>query len=135
MNAEFRGTSGPGWPKERLCGRYGDFVPGPDLGEIAPDQVKTYEERPLERLLDDRLWRSAPLAFTATSSARRCWEETPCVRKPDAEGRRKCSADLVVFVRGSGRTRIGQGKPRPSDWSASCWFRFRGSPEQNEEIS
>ncbi len=41
---------GPRWSKERLCERYGDFVPG-------PDQVKTYEKRPLERLLDDRLWR------------------------------------------------------------------------------
>jgi hypothetical protein len=45
------------WSKERLCERYGDFVPGPDPAEIAREQVQAYEERPLGRLLDDGLWR------------------------------------------------------------------------------
>ena len=48
---------GRGWSKQRLCERYGNFVPGPDPAEIAREQVQAYEERPLERLLDDGLWR------------------------------------------------------------------------------
>ena len=48
---------GRGWSKQRLCERYGDFVPGPGSAEVAREQVQAYEERPLGRPLDDGLWR------------------------------------------------------------------------------
>ena len=48
---------GRGWSKQRLCERYGDFVPGPGSAEGAREHVQVYEERPLGRLLDDGLWR------------------------------------------------------------------------------
>jgi len=45
------------WSKQRLCERYGEFVPGPGPTEIARQQVQPYEERPLGHELDDGLWR------------------------------------------------------------------------------
>jgi hypothetical protein len=48
---------GRGWSKQRLCERYGDFVPGPDSAEVAREQLDAYVERPLGRALDGGLWR------------------------------------------------------------------------------
>jgi len=48
---------GRGWSKQRLCERYGEFVPGPEAAQVAREQVRPYEERPLGRALDDGLWR------------------------------------------------------------------------------
>jgi hypothetical protein len=48
---------GRGWSKRRLCERYGQFVPGPSLDEVAREQVNTYVGRPLGRARDDGLWR------------------------------------------------------------------------------
>jgi hypothetical protein len=45
------------WSKQRLCERYGAFVPGPDSAEVARKQVDAYVERPLGRAPDDELWR------------------------------------------------------------------------------
>jgi len=56
---------GRGWSKQRLCERYGNFVPGPGSAEIARDQVQTYEGRPLGRALDDGLWREYREALNA----------------------------------------------------------------------
>jgi hypothetical protein len=47
---------GRGWSKQRLCERYGDFVPGPDSVVAAREQVDAYVERPLGRARDDGLW-------------------------------------------------------------------------------
>ena len=48
---------GHGWSKQRLCERYGDFVPGSDSAEVARNQVDAYVEQPLGRARDDGLWR------------------------------------------------------------------------------
>jgi len=56
---------GRGWSKQRLCERYGDFVPGPGPAEVARDQVQAYEEQPLGRALDDGLWREYREALNA----------------------------------------------------------------------
>ena len=56
---------GRGWSKQRLCERYGDFVPGPDAAEVAREQVQSYEEQPLGRALDDGLWREYREALDA----------------------------------------------------------------------
>ncbi len=56
---------GRGWSKQRLCERYGDFVPGPGAAEIARDQVHVYEEQPLARTLDVGLWREYREALNA----------------------------------------------------------------------
>ena len=56
---------GRGWSKQRLCERYGDFVPGPGSAEVAREQVQAYEERPLGRRLDDGLWREYQDALDA----------------------------------------------------------------------
>jgi len=45
------------WSKQRLCERYGEFVPGPEAAEVAREQLQPYEEQPLGRALDDGLWR------------------------------------------------------------------------------
>jgi hypothetical protein len=63
---------GRGWSKQRLCERYGDFIPGPEAAEVAREQVQPYEERPLGRALDDGLWREYREALDA---ARRQHEE------------------------------------------------------------
>ena len=56
---------GRGWSKQRLCERYGDFVPGPGPTEIGRAQIQAYEERPLGRALDDGLWREYREALDA----------------------------------------------------------------------
>jgi hypothetical protein len=56
---------GRAWSKQRLCERYGEFVPGPGPTEIARAQVEAYEERPLGRELDDGLWREYREALDA----------------------------------------------------------------------
>jgi hypothetical protein len=48
---------GRGWSKQRLCERYGDFVPGPDRDQVAREHEDAYVERPLGRAHDDGLWR------------------------------------------------------------------------------
>ena len=58
-------TLGRGWSKQRLCERYGDFVPGPQPADVARGQVQPYEERPLGRELDDGLWREYREALDA----------------------------------------------------------------------
>jgi len=58
------------WSKQRLCERYGDFVPGPDVAEVAREQVLAYEERPLGRALDDGLWREYQEALGAARTHR-----------------------------------------------------------------
>ncbi len=63
---------GRGWSKQRLCERYGEFVPGPEAAEVTREQVQPYEERPLGRALDDGLWREYREALDA---ARRHREE------------------------------------------------------------
>ena len=56
---------GRGWSKQRLCERYGEFVPGPEAAQVAREQVRPYEERPLGRALDDGLWREYREALDA----------------------------------------------------------------------
>ncbi|MGB5696198.1 MAG: TraI/MobA(P) family conjugative relaxase [Polyangiales bacterium] len=63
-------TLGRGWSKQRLCERYGDFVPGAGSAEIARAQVQTYEERPLGRALDDGLWHEYQDALGAARTHR-----------------------------------------------------------------
>ena len=48
---------GRGWSKQRLCERYGDFVPRPSSAEVAREHVDAYVGRPLGRAPDDGLWR------------------------------------------------------------------------------
>ncbi len=60
------------WSKQRLCERYGEFVPGPEFPQVARDRVQPYEEQPLGRALDDGLWREYREALDA---ARRHREE------------------------------------------------------------
>jgi hypothetical protein len=48
---------GRGWSKQRLCERYGEFVPGPGRDEVAREQKDAYVERPLGRAPGDGLWR------------------------------------------------------------------------------
>jgi len=45
------------WSKQRLCERYGEFVPGSSSAQIAREQVNPYVERPLAQSRDDSLWR------------------------------------------------------------------------------
>ncbi len=53
------------WSKQRLCERYGEFVPGPSWAEVAREQVNAYVEQPLGRALDDGLWREYQEALAA----------------------------------------------------------------------
>ena len=43
------------WSKQRLCERYGEFVPGPSSAHVGREQVKPYVERPAQSR-DDGLW-------------------------------------------------------------------------------
>ena len=45
------------WSRQRLCERYGEFIPGPNAAEVAREQVNAYVERPLGLARDDGLWR------------------------------------------------------------------------------
>jgi len=62
---------GRGWSKERLCERYGEFVPGPEAAEVAREQVQSYEEQPLGRALEDGLWREYREALDAARRHRK----------------------------------------------------------------
>jgi hypothetical protein len=62
---------GRGWSKQRLCERYGEFVPGPEAAQVARGQVQPYEERPLGRAFDDGLWREYQEALDAARRHRR----------------------------------------------------------------
>ena len=57
---------GRGWSKQRLCERYGDFVPGRGSAEVAREQADAYVEQPLGRALGDGLWREYQDALGAT---------------------------------------------------------------------
>jgi len=61
---------GCGWSKQRLCERYGDFVPGPDPAEVAREQVDPYVERPLGRAPEDGLWHEYQDALGAARTHR-----------------------------------------------------------------
>jgi hypothetical protein len=61
---------GRGWSKQKLCARYGEFVPGPNSAEIAREQVHAYVERPLGRPRDDGLWREYQDVLGAARSRR-----------------------------------------------------------------
>jgi hypothetical protein len=56
---------GRAWSKQRLCERFGDFIPGPDPAEVAREQVNAYVERPLGRVDDHGLWREYQEALGA----------------------------------------------------------------------
>ena len=43
------------WSKQRLCERYGEFVPGPRAAKVAREQEHPYVERPIQSR-DDGLW-------------------------------------------------------------------------------
>lgn len=62
---------GRGWSKQRLCERYGDFVPGPAAAEVTRDQAQAYQERPLGPAHDDGLWREYQDALDAARIHRR----------------------------------------------------------------
>jgi len=61
---------GRGWSKQRLCERYGNFVPGRGSAEVAREQVHAYVEQPLGRALDDGLWREYQDALGAARTHR-----------------------------------------------------------------
>ncbi|MDH3844462.1 MAG: relaxase/mobilization nuclease domain-containing protein [Myxococcales bacterium] len=63
-------TLGRRWSKQRLCERYGEFVPGPNSVEVAREQVDPYVERPLGRVIDDGLWREYQDALGAARTRR-----------------------------------------------------------------
>ena len=71
---------GRGWSKQRLCERYGEFVPGREAAEVARDQVQPYEELPLGRALDDGLWREYQEALDAARRHRRELREATASR-------------------------------------------------------
>lgn len=71
---------GRGWSKQRLCERYGEFVPGPDAPQVARDQLQPYEERPLGRALGDGLWREYQEALDAARRHRRELREATASR-------------------------------------------------------
>jgi hypothetical protein len=58
------------WSRQRLCERYGDFVPGLNSTEVAHEQVDAYVERPLGRVPDDGLWREYQDALRAARTRR-----------------------------------------------------------------
>ncbi len=43
------------WSRQRLCERYGEFVPGPKLAQVAREHANSYVERPIQSR-DDGLW-------------------------------------------------------------------------------
>ena len=61
---------GRDWSKQRLCERFGEFVPGPPAAEVARDQVDAYSEHPLGRAPDDGLWREYQDALGAARTRR-----------------------------------------------------------------
>jgi hypothetical protein len=45
------------WSKQRLCERFGDFIPGPAAEHVATMSLEAYRPEPLGPLRDDGLWR------------------------------------------------------------------------------
>jgi hypothetical protein len=74
---------GRGWSKERLCERYGEFVPGPSSAELVHEQGHGYVERPLGTSRDDGLWREYQDALEAARS-RQLEQREALARKVDA---------------------------------------------------
>ena len=75
---------GRGWSKQGLSERYGEFVRGLSSAEIAREQVKPYEERPLEQLRDDGLWREYQDALVAARTRSTEQREALSVKIVDA---------------------------------------------------
>lgn len=73
-------TLGRGWSKQRLCERYGDFVPGPAAAEVTRDQVQAYQERPLGQMHEDGLWREYQESLAAARIHRRELREATASR-------------------------------------------------------
>jgi len=71
------------WSKQRLCERYGEFVPGPSSAEVTRDQASPYAELPLRPSRDDSLWREYQDALHA-ARARRIEQREVLSRKVDA---------------------------------------------------
>jgi len=61
---------GRAWSKQRLCERYGEFVPGPEIAEVARGQRNAYVKQPLGRARDDGLWREYQDALGAARARR-----------------------------------------------------------------
>jgi hypothetical protein len=74
---------GRGWSKQRLCERYGEFVPGPSSAGVTRDQASSYEEQPLESSRDDSLWREYQDALHVART-RRTEQRQALARKVDA---------------------------------------------------
>jgi len=63
---------GRGWSAQRLCERYGEFVPDLDATKGTREQVQTYEHRPLgPPAYEDGLWREYQDALDAARTHRR----------------------------------------------------------------
>jgi hypothetical protein len=60
------------WSKQRLCERFGDFIPGPAAEHVATMSREAYRPEPLGPLRDDGLWREYQDALGA---ARARWDE------------------------------------------------------------
>lgn len=58
------------WSKQRLCERYGEFVPGPEIADVARAHVNAYAERPLGLARDDGLWPEYQEALCAARTQR-----------------------------------------------------------------
>jgi hypothetical protein len=72
---------GRGWSKQRLCERYGEFVPGLDARKGTREQVQAYEHRPLgPPAHEDGLWREYQDALDAARTHRRELREAMAVR-------------------------------------------------------
>ncbi|MBT8470939.1 MAG: relaxase/mobilization nuclease domain-containing protein [Deltaproteobacteria bacterium] len=58
------------WSKQRLCERFGDFVPGPTAEHVATMSREAYRPEPLGPLRDDGLWREYEDALGAARTRR-----------------------------------------------------------------
>jgi hypothetical protein len=71
------------WSKQRLCERYGEFVPASSTAEIARELVNPYVEQPLAQSRDDSLWREYQDALHVART-RRTEQRRVLARKIDA---------------------------------------------------
>ena len=69
------------WSKQRLCERYGEFVPGRSSAQVAPEQANPYVERPVQSR-DDSLWREYQDALRV-AGARRIEQRQALVQRVD----------------------------------------------------
>jgi len=74
---------GRGWSKQRLCERYGEFVPSPRPAEVVREERNGYEGRPLGTTRDDGLWHEYQDARRAARNGQLAQRET-LARKVDA---------------------------------------------------